>query len=71
MYVWNAHLGTNEAFLAGYGEVRKVPELEETLPFYEFFNYYGGVAWAVRRGQESFLQENVAGLQARMKTLRI
>jgi len=66
-YVWDLYPGTREGFLNGYKSVREVPDLEMALPFYVFFNAFGGVSWCTRRGLESnqvFLQENIDTLSA-------
>jgi hypothetical protein len=58
--VWDVYPGTKEAFLEGYTSVRKPPRIDATLPFYELYNAFGGVAWCVRRGQtgDPFLHRN-------------
>jgi len=65
LYVWDKNTETKEEFLKGYASVRKVPYIEKTLPFYLFYNAFGGVAWCVRRGNldNSFFTENVEQLK--------
>jgi Ser/Thr protein kinase RdoA (MazF antagonist) len=69
IYVWDLFPSSKEMFIRGYGDVRKVPDLEITLPFYEFYNAFGGVAWCVRREQTHtpFLEENMVRLQRMLK----
>jgi aminoglycoside phosphotransferase (APT) family kinase protein len=49
--VWDVFPGTKHAFLKGYASIRPVPNLEKTMPLYEFYNAFGGVAWCVIRNQ--------------------
>lgn len=59
--VWELDPATRPVFLAGYGQVRPVPPLEQTLALYQLHNALGGVAWCVRRTDtnDPFLQENL------------
>lgn len=65
LYVWDKNIETKEEFLKGYASVRNVPDIDKTLPFYLFYNAFGGVAWCVRRGNldDSFFTENVEQLK--------
>jgi len=60
--VWNVNPATKPAFLAGYAEIRPVPDFERTLTVYQLHNALGGVAWCVRRTDTSdpFFHENMA-----------
>ncbi len=49
--VWDAFTGTKEHFLHGYASVRPLPNIEATLPFYELYNAFGGIAWCSRRAK--------------------
>ena len=63
-YVWNNYEGTREAFIEGYETIRPLPDIDKILPFYYFFNAYGGVAWCVKRGKydDPFMEENMSQL---------
>lgn len=65
LYVWDKYPGTKEAFIKGYQSIRSLPDIENTLPFYQFYNALGGVAWSIRRNQlsEPFFQENMEQLK--------
>lgn len=60
IYLWDESPGTKGPFLKGYESVRPVPPIDRTLPFYEFFNAFGGLAWCVRRNKmtDPFFEEN-------------
>ncbi len=66
LYVWDKNIETKEEFFKGYASVRNLPDLERTLPFYLFYNAFGGVAWCVRRGNldDPFFTENVEQLKS-------
>jgi len=61
-YVWKPDPATKPAFLAGYAEIRPVPDFERTLTLYQLHNALGGIAWCVRRTHTSdpFFRENLA-----------
>lgn len=65
LYVWDKNIEAKEDFLKGYASVRNVPDIEKTLPFYLFYNAFGGVAWCVRRGNldDPFFTENMNQLK--------
>lgn len=68
-YVWDVYPATKRAFMDGYRSVSTVSDLETCLPFYTFFNAFGGVSWCKRRGivaNQAFLKENVDTLRAVM-----
>lgn len=48
--VWDVCPGTKASFLAGYSTIRKVPNLEETLPFYVFHAAFTRIAFCIKRG---------------------
>ena len=64
IFVWDKFPNTKEPFLSGYQTIRPLPSIEQTLPFFQFFNAFGGVAWYVRRGEtdHKFFQYNLAQL---------
>ncbi|MDP5275780.1 phosphotransferase [Chengkuizengella axinellae] len=69
-YVWERYEGTEESFLSGYKSVRSLPDLENLLPFYEFYNAFGSIAWAIRRGyfnSPEMVTENVNKLNSMFK----
>jgi aminoglycoside phosphotransferase (APT) family kinase protein len=49
--VWSRYKGTKESFLEGYETVRKLPDIEKALPFYEFYTAFTRVGWCVRRNK--------------------
>lgn len=49
--VWEKFPETREPFLRGYSSIRPLPNLKETLPFYELYHAFGGVGWSVNRGR--------------------
>jgi len=61
LYVWDRYKGTKEAFIKGYESIRRLPDLDNTLPFYLFFNAVGGIAWCIRRKEleGEFFTENM------------
>lgn len=65
LYSWDKYIGTKEEFIKGYNSIRPLPNIENTLPFYLFYNAIGGIAWCVRRGQlnGSFYKENMEQLK--------
>lgn len=66
-YVWDVYPATKREFMNGYRSVSAAPDLETCLPFYTFFNAFGGVSWCKRRGTEAnqmFLKENIDVLRA-------
>lgn len=66
-YVWDVYPATKRAFMDGYRSVSAVSDLETCLPFYTFFNAFGGVSWCKRRSivaNQAFLKENIDTLRA-------
>ena len=63
--LWPHYPGLREAFLAGYASVRPLPPIDQTLPFYQLHNAFGGIAWCVRRTNQDdpFFAENLATLR--------
>lgn len=57
--VFNIHVGTKESLLEGYKSIRKLPDLDNTLPFYKFFTAFTRIGWCVKRSKtnESFYFE--------------
>lgn len=51
-----------QSFLSGYAELRPLPDLEKTIPYYELDLNYGFLQWAVLRGDEELFQERLAVL---------
>lgn len=49
--VWNHFKGTKESFLQGYKTIRKLPDIEKALPFYELYAAFTRVGWCVRRNK--------------------
>lgn len=69
LYVWDKYIGTKEAFINGYKSIRPLPDIEKTLPFYLFYNGFGGVAWCVRRNELNgeFMKENMEQIKEIIK----
>lgn len=69
LYVWDKYIGTKEEFLNGYKSIRALPDIEKTLPFYLFYNSFGGVAWCVRRNELNgqFMKENIGQIKEIIK----
>ncbi len=65
IYVWDLYDNTKEEFLNGYKEIRKLPDLDKTLPFYLLFNAFSGVSWCIKRGKttDDFYMENMLSLK--------
>lgn len=65
IYVWDLHPETRGEFLKGYSEIRPLPDIERTLPFYILFNTFSGIGWCVKRGKihDSFCNENIMKLK--------
>lgn len=65
-YIWKENPRSKEIFLQGYRSVREIPDIENHLPIYEFFNAVGGIAWCVRRDklQDNFYDENLKVIKA-------
>lgn len=63
--VWDKNIGAKVQFLKGYSSVRNVPYIEKTLPFYLFYNAFGGVGWCVKRKSldSLFFKENIEQLK--------
>jgi aminoglycoside phosphotransferase (APT) family kinase protein len=51
-----------ESFLAGYSELRSLPDLNKTIPYYQLDLNYGFLQWAVLRGDENLFQERLTKL---------
>ena len=49
-------------FLKGYAELRPLPDLDKTIPYYELDLNFGFLQWAVLRGEEKLFQERLATL---------
>ena len=41
--------GTKESFFNGYKTIRELPNLESTLPFYEFLTAFSRIGWCIKR----------------------
>jgi aminoglycoside phosphotransferase (APT) family kinase protein len=69
LFVWDIYSNTREEFLSGYSTIRKLPDLERTLPFYMLFNTFTGVGWCVNRGKtnDNFCNQNIAKLKEIVK----
>ncbi|WP_432662133.1 aminoglycoside phosphotransferase family protein [Wukongibacter baidiensis] len=65
IYVWDQFTETKKEFLKGYREIRPLPDIEKTLPFYMLFNIFTGVGWCVKREKinDSFYCENIMKLK--------
>lgn len=64
--VWALNPATKAPFLAGYGRVRPLPDLEHTLAYHALHNAFGGVAWCLRRGalrHDPFMEYNINALE--------
>ena len=44
LQVWDKYPGTKTAFIEGYSTVRRLPDIENTLPFYTLYVAFGGIA---------------------------
>ena len=57
--VFNVYAGTREKFSEGYKSIRKLPDLDNTLPFYKFLTAFTRIGWCVKRSKtnESFYFE--------------
>lgn len=49
--VFNVYAGTRESFLEGYKSIKKLPDLDNTLPFYKFLTAFTRIGWCVKRGK--------------------
>jgi len=49
--VWNCYDGTKESFLEGYKTIRKPPDIEKALPFYEFYTAFTRIGWCIKRNK--------------------
>jgi Predicted aminoglycoside phosphotransferase len=47
--VFNIYSGTRESFSDGYKIIRKLPDLDNTLPFYKFLTAFTRIGWCVKR----------------------
>lgn len=47
--VFDIYRGTKESFLNGYKTIRKLPDLHNTLPFYEFLTAFSRIGWCIKR----------------------
>jgi len=65
IYVWDLYAGTKEEFIKGYQNIRPLPDLDRTLPFYLLFNAFAGVSWCIKRGKgrDNFCRENMLTLK--------
>ena len=63
--VWDLWPETKEPFLQGYVSIRPLPDFENTMPFYELSNAFGGIAWCVKRSKidDPFFAENMKMLK--------
>jgi hypothetical protein len=63
--VWDLWPETKEPFLQGYASIRQIPDFENTMPFYELSNAFGGIAWCVKRSkiEDPFFAENMKMLE--------
>lgn len=57
--VFNVYEGTKESLIEGYKSIRKLPDLDNTLPFYKFLTAFTRIGWCVKRSKtnESFYFE--------------
>lgn len=46
--LWKSFPATKTAFLSGYQQIKPLPNYKITLPFYQFWNAFGGMAWCVK-----------------------
>lgn len=49
--VFNVYAGTRESFSEGYKSIRKLPDLDNTLPFYKFLTAFTRIGWCVKRSK--------------------
>jgi len=49
--VWKCYERTKESFLEGYKTIRKLPDIENPLPFYEFYTAFTRIGWCIRRNK--------------------
>ncbi|SKC92088.1 phosphotransferase family protein [Maledivibacter halophilus] len=73
LFVWDLYPGSRKSFLLGYSNIRSLPDIERTLPFYQLFNTFTGVGWCVKRGKtnDSFCNQNIIKLEKIIKESRI
>lgn len=64
-YVWDRYEGTQREFLAGYSSIRKIPDIDRSIPFYEFANAFSSIGWCIKRNKlnDKFLKENLQRLR--------
>lgn len=64
--IWEVNPRTKMPFIEGYQSTRPMLELENVLPFYDFYDAFCAVVWCKNRGMEknqTFLQENILTLR--------
>lgn len=49
--VFNIYTGTRESFSDGYKSIKQPPDLDNTLPFYEFLTAFTRIGWCVKRSK--------------------
>lgn len=66
--LWKEHPNTKQVFIDGYESIRKLPDIEKTLPIYTIYNAIGGIVWCVRRDKldDNFFNENLKVLTERL-----
>ncbi|KIQ77061.1 phosphotransferase [Bacillus sp. L_1B0_8] len=72
-YIFMEYPGTKEAYRQGYESIRPLVDLQEILPFYQFIDLFNAIGWCKRRGIENyqtFLQKNIANLNAFFTNVR-
>lgn len=64
--IWHEYPSSKNIFISGYQSIRELPNLEEVLPIYTFYNAIGGITWCVRRNKcnDSFFYENFEALES-------
>lgn len=73
IYVWDKYPKTKEEFIKAYESIRPLPDIAKTLPFYLFYNAFGGIAWCVKRKQleGDFFKENLEQLKQTLSNFRV
>lgn len=49
--IFDIYNGSKESFFNGYKTIRKLPDLDNTLPFYEFLTAFSRIGWCIKRAE--------------------
>ncbi len=69
-YIWEVYPGTRQAYAEGYESVRHMIDVDQVLPFYQFYDAWSAVMWCHKRGVQqngAFLAESIATLRHMVK----